>query len=159
MPVEEWRAVPGYDGRYEVSDRGRVRSCDFTSVTKAGVRKRIRGRVLRQNAGSHGYPTVVLHLNGQRTFCVHRLVASLFLPDPSPGQTYVCHNDGDKLNATATNLRWDTPSANSLDKRRHGTDHEVNRTHCPRGHEYTAANTYVYKNRRNCRACRERTAA
>lgn len=157
---EEWLPVAGYQGRYEVSSLGRVRSADFISITKAGVRKQIRERILKQVIGSHGYPHVTLHLNGQRQHLIHRLVAVAFLPAPLPEQTYVCHRDGDKANAAVANLRWDTPSENNYDKRRHGTDHEANKTHCPAGHAYSPENTYIYRNRRNCRACaRERTAA
>lgn len=52
---------------------------------------------------------------------VHRLVALTYLPPPLPGQTDVCHNDGNKLNPSADNLRWDTHRANQMDMRKHGT--------------------------------------
>jgi hypothetical protein len=66
-----------------------------------------------------------------------------------------CHNDGDPDNNVAGNLRWDTKSANARDRRRHGTDAAARKTHCPQGHSYDEANTYLTKEGwRWCRTCR-----
>lgn len=51
------------------------------------------------------------------------------------------------------NLKWDTHRNNERDKIKHGTNVNVNKTHCPRNHEYSIENTYVYKKGRHCRKC------
>ena len=78
---EEWRAVPGYEGLYEVSNMGRVRSLDGEVVTKRGVRKKKAGVILRPVIGKKGYCVVGLG-KGNRWY-VHRLVAVAFLPNPN----------------------------------------------------------------------------
>jgi hypothetical protein len=55
-----------------------------------------------------------------RTVYVHELVLRVFV-GPRPAGLQGCHNDGDKLNNSLTNLRWDTRESNALDKRTHGT--------------------------------------
>lgn len=69
---------------------------------------------------------------------------------------HACHNDGDKLNNSLPNLRWDTPSENEQDKVRSGTHYLSMRTHCPRGHRYAAPNLVsngAKHGRRSCLAC------
>lgn len=109
---EEWRDVPGYVGRYQVSDQGRVRS--------TGVR--IAGRVLRAATRKRdGYQCLALHKDGlQKTVKVHRLVALAFLPNPL-NLPAVDHRDGIRHNNIRTNLRWASTSRNSLDRHKaHG---------------------------------------
>jgi len=67
-----------------------------------------------------------------------------------------CHNNGDKDNNRLSNLRWDTPSSNSLDLVRHGTHNQARKTHCPRGHRLEAPNlkaSYLASGRRGCLSC------
>lgn len=116
MMAERWAPVPGYEGFYEVSDRGRVRSLDRW-VRRGGGTQFWRGRVLRQQERT-GYRAVTLQRDGRRTFRVHRLVAMAFVGGDGP----VCrHLDGNPLNNSADNLAWGTSSDNSEDSRRHGT--------------------------------------
>ena len=91
MP-ELWQPIEGYEGLYEVSSEGRVRSF-----------ARNRERVLKQNTNK--YPCVVLCANGvRRTFTVHRLVAKAFVRGNH--NLTVNHKDGDKKNNRADNLEW-----------------------------------------------------
>lgn len=143
----EWRPLPGMEGHYEVSSWGEVRSLP-------GFKRR--GTVLRAHVTSTlRYPAVGIHLLGHcRNRTVHTLVAETFLGARPPGMQ-VRHLDGDHLHACATNLAWGTPSENGYDKRTHGTDHNVNKTHCPRGHAYDE-HGYEVPSRpggRYCRAC------
>jgi hypothetical protein len=81
------------------------------------------GRVLKaQSKDSWGrYLLVDLVIDGRRKHCrVHHLVMAAFV-GPRPSGLQVCHLDGNPLNARLDNLRYDTPSANEADKRRHGT--------------------------------------
>lgn len=74
---------------------------------------------------------------------------------PRPSGMEVCHSDGNKLNCSAENLRYGTRSDNMIDRVDHGGNVQANKTHCPRGHVYDSANTYVSpQNRRQCRACK-----
>lgn len=156
-PSEEWRPVVGYEAAYEVSSLGRVRSLD-RRVGAGGGRTRLSGgRVLSPYAGDH-YVKVRLKVDGAgSTKNVHSLVAAAFL-GPRPDGTEVCHINGDGHDNRASNLRYDTHRANSLDRTAHGVDHYARRTHCDRGHPYNDANTYVRPGgARMCRTC-NRTA-
>lgn len=109
---EEWRAVPGFEGLYEVSDFGRVRSLD--RLDRLGRRRA--GILLRPGVASNGYPTVSLC---GRTHCVHALVLTAFV---GPARGRVCrHLDGDRKNNALSNLAWGSPVENRHDADRHGT--------------------------------------
>jgi hypothetical protein len=144
---EEWRSIPGYEDTYQVSSLGQVRSLP---------RNTTRGKVLSVKVGKRGYPAVALVQDGrQSTHEVHRLVALAFL-GPRPDGMEVRHVDGDRLNPRASNLAYGTRSENVRDKRAHGTDHNVSKTHCPQGHPYFGDNLLVIPSRptaRYCRAC------
>lgn len=113
---EQWRPVVGFEGLYEVSNHGRVRSLDreIQAVNRWGaVGPRIlRGRMLRGNDQGSGYLSVHLAVDGERhPRLVHRLVAEAFCP-AAEGAVYVNHKDGVKTNNTAGNLEWCTFSQN-----------------------------------------------
>lgn len=97
--MEEWKPVPEYEGRYEVSNLGRVRSFLFCRT----------GRIMKPDIGTNGYPQV--HLQFKKTWRVHRLVATMFLPNPL-ALPVVNHKDGNKRNPAAANLEWSTHSDN-----------------------------------------------
>lgn len=97
---EVWRDVPAYEGRYQVSNLGRIRSL-------------ITNRVLKASPIPSGYLTVSLHRDGvQKTHAVHRLVATVFC-DRAPEKVAVNHIDGVKQNNAAVNLEWVTPKENT----------------------------------------------
>ncbi len=146
--IEEWRPVSGYEGAYEVSDQGRVRSVD--RVDSAG--RRLRGRLLSAHPKPF-YLSVTLSAAGvHRYFYVHRLVAYAFLPIPE-GAKEVCHGDGNRSNNSLDNLRWDSHSSNQLDMVTHGNHRNARKTHCLRGHEFTPENIYWTGDSRHCKAC------
>lgn len=133
---ERWRPVRGYEGAYEVSDQGNVRSLDRTDH----YGRRRAGRALKPGT-SDGYPAVHLRWQGRtRNVRIYRLVAEAWVPGEAPGLE-VCHEDGDRLNSAASNLRWDTRQANQADILLHGHNYNLGKTHCPRNHEYTPENT------------------
>jgi len=118
--VETWRPVFGYEGLYEVSDAGRVRSVSRT--TRDGIKKQTtRGAIKSQMSNGNGYLSVRLYKGGkEKIVYVHRLVAAAFILQENEGLC-VCHCDGDRANNAAQNLRWDTVKNNHADKVMHGT--------------------------------------
>lgn len=152
---ERWIPVVGWEGYYEVSDRGQVRSVDREIVRSDGQVRRFKGKLLSPGTNRHGYPVVVLSRpEKSKTMKVHRLVLHAFVGECPKGME-ACHNNGVRADASLTNLRWDTPSSNQFDRRIHGTDHQVNKTHCPQGHAYTPENTKVIPSRPTARYCRQ----
>ena len=116
MSGEEWRAVVGYDGSYEVSNRGRVRSLDRFVPVQGRAGRFLRGRFLRSRR-SKWYDVVEV---AGRSLTVHRLVLESFI-GPCPPRHLCRHLDGDPKNNRLENLRWGTVRENQLDKRGHGT--------------------------------------
>lgn len=114
---EEWRSIAGYSG-YEVSSLGRVRS--LARLDAAG--NRMKERLLAPRLHTGGYLRVQLSSAGKsRDFFIHRLVLQAFV-GPCPPNQEGCHNDGNRQNNEATNLRWDTRFQNMADKKLHGTE-------------------------------------
>jgi hypothetical protein len=157
MSVEQWRPVVGWEGYYEVSDHGRVRSVERLVRRKDGRTRAAPSRILGTPfAKTGGYPVVNLWRDNKgRVEKVHRLVLAAFV-GPCPEGMEGCHNDGDPTNSHLDNLRWDTHSGNVQDTIGHGTNRLAARTHCDHGHEFTPENT-IYRSDgryRRCRACR-----
>ena len=118
-PDEQWLAVKEYEGIYQVSDRGRVRSLQRWITNRNGELQLIPGKELKLTSDRYGYLKVYLTQNYQtRLFNVHHLVAQTFLPPPlgkvgSKLDSYCLnHIDGNKQNNRATNLEWITHAAN-----------------------------------------------
>lgn len=150
MSVEEWRPVVGYEGTYDVSDHGRVRSLD--RVSSDG--RRLKGKVLKPVRRS-GYASVGLYLNcQQRMHLVHRLILTAFVGEPEDDMQ-ARHLDGDASNNFLSNLAWGTCQENIRDQLRHGTQRNIRKTHCPQGHPYSGGNLYVDPaGTRQCRKCK-----
>jgi NUMOD4 motif len=109
---EDWRPVPGYEGLYEVSRDGDVRSIPRPSTA---------GGLLKPGRTKKGYRHVALCKDGrQKTWKVATLVAAAFI-GPRPAGLDVCHNDGDSGNDCAGNLRYDARGGNIADQVTHGT--------------------------------------
>lgn len=116
-PTEAWKEIPGTEGWYEVSSEGRVRS--WHSKGNRGVRAPV--PTILKPLPRNGYAKCdIYYPDGMLPRSVHGLVAEVFI-GPRPEGMQVCHNDGDRRNNAASNLRYDTPSANNADKVAHGT--------------------------------------
>lgn len=152
MNEENWRPVAGYDGFYEVSDHGRIRSVE--RVDMRGQRRP--SQVRKLSLKSTGRLQVSLSRDGvKHSHFVHRIVARAFHGEPPTG-TEACHGDGNPTNNRADNLRWGTSSDNKLDAVRHGTHHEAVKTHCGRGHRLVEPNlvpAHARRGQRDCLAC------
>ena len=154
--VEQWKPVNGYEGIYEVSSHGRVRSLDRVVTYSDGRVRRHKGKILSAPLSRDGYPAVNLHTQGKlKKRYVHSLIAETFI-GPRPEGMEVCHNDGNPTNNHVDNLRYGTRSENMLDRVRHGTNPSTAKTHCPRGHELSAENnppSSAKLGERTCLAC------
>ena len=102
---EQWKDIKGYEGKYQISNLGRVKSLDYH---RSGKEKEIIP-VLKKT----GYYQVNLYLNGRyKTKRIHRLVAEAFV-DNENNCSIVNHIDGDKTNNCASNLEWTTVQYNT----------------------------------------------
>ncbi len=123
MTDEVWKAIPGFEGLYEVSDHGRVRSLDriieranrWGSVTTS----RLTGRVRKLTTLTNGYVGVVFSRRG-KCHMVHRLVAMAFLPNPD-NLPEVNHKDLRRDHNRPSNLEWVSRSRNKLHSYESGT--------------------------------------
>ena len=154
--LEQWKPVNGYEGIYEVSSHGRVRSVDRVVTRSDGQVRRFKGKVLSAPLNPDGHPVVCLCIQRKsKVHTVHSLVAETFIGTRPEGME-VCHGDGNHTNNHVDNLRYGTRSENMLDRVRHGTHHEAVKTHCPRGHELFAENippSIAKLGKRMCLAC------
>ncbi|WP_423196750.1 MULTISPECIES: NUMOD4 motif-containing HNH endonuclease [unclassified Cupriavidus] len=108
-----WKPVPGYEGRYEVSDAGHVRSLSSYRATSGGILA-----TWVQNKGYH-YVTLRSANGTKKSFAVHRLVLEAFV-GPRPAGKQAAHADGNPAHNSLTNLRWATAKENIADRTAHG---------------------------------------
>ena len=103
LDSEKWKDIDGYDGMYQVSDLGRVRS-----------RYSGEWRVLRGGKNSKGYLSVGLCKDSkQKSILVHRIVANAFIPNSDETKTIINHKNEIKTDNRASNLEWCTVSYNN----------------------------------------------
>jgi hypothetical protein len=97
---EIWKDIPGYKGKYQASNIGRIRNIQKGNIVMGGINKQ-------------GYRnTFLVGLDGKIKNCrCHRLIASAFIPNPK-NKPYINHIDGNKLNNNVDNLEWCTPAEN-----------------------------------------------
>ena len=121
--METWKDIPGYEGIYEVSDKGRVRTAEnkTTHSVLRGERK-WKQRVLQQKTDSGGYKRVSLWKNKKvKDFLVHRLVAMAFI-ESEEEKTIINHKDGVPGNNDVSNLEWCTYKENNA----HAVENRLN---------------------------------
>lgn len=114
---EEWAPIIGYEGTYEVSNMGRVRSLrrlnNYRNRAGKNDQRVIGGRIMRPQKQKTGYLFVALSKDGKaKAFRIHRLVAAAFVDNPH-GLPEVNHIDEDKTNNCADNLEWCDHSYNN----------------------------------------------
>lgn len=110
---EQWRPIAGYEGLYEISDQGRVKSLRFG-----------RERILNPRSGNGAAGHLAVTLPGRKNHYVHRMVAEAFLgPCPVEGHI-VCHKNGNAGDNRAENLYWGSRKENVLDTWKHRSEQE-----------------------------------
>lgn len=112
---EIWKDIKGYEGYYQISNFGRVKSVErMVCNHKSGSTRLVQERFLSPTDNGHGYKMVKLNIRRTRTNkYVHRLVAEHFLDNPLK-KKYINHLDYDTSNNAVTNLEWCTQSENVL---------------------------------------------
>lgn len=130
MEKEIWKAIPGYEGHYEVSTNGRVKRLERVVTDVNGRSFPLNEKILIAKKSDCGYLVVPLVKDGKR-HCegVHILVAKAFIPNPS-GLPCVNHKDENKANPNVNNLEWCSYSYNNtygtvLERRKKAREHPV----------------------------------
>ena len=115
--MEIWKDIEGFEGYYQISNYGRLKSLQRFVPINRGQRI-VRERIIKIHIGSCGYyqhPLNVKSLNKRKTILIHREVAKMFVPNPSPQlYTEVNHIDENKLNNHYSNLEWCDRSYNNV---------------------------------------------
>lgn len=131
----EWMPIKGYEGKYEISNEGRIKSCE-REVFQMGIGyRRLKEYMMKPWDNGNGYKVVSLLKDGKRkNFYVHRLVAEHFIPNPN-GFKEVNHIDYDKNNNNVMNLEWTDRASNVRYSAEH-MKHPKTKTHSNTGHYY-----------------------
>jgi len=109
---EEWKDIKGYEGLYQISNLGNVKSLSRKVKHYMGGEKKCNEKILSPDINHHGYCRVTLfNKNKRRRIAVHRLVAEAFVENPN-GYPEINHKDENPLNNTCSNLEWCTKGYN-----------------------------------------------
>lgn len=142
MSGERWLPVVGFEGLYEVSDLGRVRSLRTDRVLSTEM-NHLRG----------GYVRVKFSINRKwHRSLVHRLVLEAFV-GPLPEGMVTRHLNGEPTDNRLENIVYGTQSENQHDAVRHGRNWAANKTHCANGHLLDGDNVRMDRGRRKCVSC------
>lgn len=111
--MEDWKDIKGYEGLYQISNYGNVRSLDRLRKTHANGVAKIKGKKLKKVVANTGYYVVNLRKNNASNVVnIHRLVAEAFIENKG-NKKCVHHKDENKLNNNVHNLMWVTHKQNS----------------------------------------------
>ena len=136
---EIWKDIKGYEGLYQVSNLGKVRSLDRYVNSNKNSKRLAKGQILKPYLWS-GYPNVNLCINQKRKGKqIHRLVAEAFLPNPN-NYSIVNHIDENPLNSKLSNLEWCT--------QKHNVTHSKHKMYKPKNVVYSnLKEKYIFKSK------------
>ena len=110
--MEQWKNIEGYEGLYQVSNEGRIKSLHREIIYKDGRKKVLEERILHNFISDLGYYHVMLSKDGvPKRYKVHRLVAKAFIPNPE-NLPVINHKDENPKNNVVENLEWCTQGYN-----------------------------------------------
>ena len=115
---EIWKDIKDYEGMYQVSNLGNIRSLD-RYINQKGIsgktyKRFIKGKQIMSSKDLNGYLHVILHKNSKyKIFRIHQLVAQMFISNPE-NKKQINHIDGNKQNNSVTNLEWVTIRENHI---------------------------------------------
>jgi hypothetical protein len=138
-----WRPVLGYEGFYEVSGAGQVRSLPRTITYPTGRVRTYRGQLMEQKPDRRGRRCVKLTLNGQPTMRYVSVLALEAFHGPRPEGTEAAHRNDNASDDRIGNLHWTSHQINCFERTANGRDADANKTHCKHGHAFTEENTRV----------------
>lgn len=103
---EIWKDIEGFEGYYQVSNLGRVKSLDRWVRNSEKSKRFVPSQIMADVSDKDGYRELILHKNGKKkTYKVHRIVAQTFIPNPD-NLPEVNHRDDNKSNNEVDNLEW-----------------------------------------------------
>lgn len=136
---EIWKDIKGYDGKYQISNYGNVKSLNYRCTGKE--------QLLKPSLHTNGYLFVRL-CKPLKMYLIHRLVAEAFIPNPDD-LPQVNHKDEDKTNNHVVNLEWCTQSYNI----NYGSRNErISKSHSKKVYQYTLNGEFVkeWKSTKEC---------
>lgn len=111
---EVWKQLSGFEGYYEISNLGKIRSLDRTIILKNGNKRKLKGKEVKQTKYKSGYLYIKISCNGKNLHArVHRLVALHFVNGRTKEKNQVNHINENKLDNRAENLEWCTNTYNN----------------------------------------------
>ncbi len=128
---EIWKDIKGYEGLYQISNFGNIKSMDKVIIRKDGIKYIKRGTMLKPSINTSGYLQIGLSKNGiRKPFRIHRLVAIAFIPNPY-NKPFIDHINTIKTDNKVENLRWVTreENANNPLTRKHISESNSNEKH------------------------------
>lgn len=129
--ITEWKQVVGYEGFYEVSNTGKVRSVDRPVKGKSNCTYIRKGKMMVGQIDKYGYYRVGLRRgSGYRCFMVHTLVATAFIGKRPDDCNQINHKNCDKIHNVPANLEWCDGKHNQRHSYQNGT-HTLNLHRCP----------------------------
>jgi len=134
-----WKPIKNYEGLYEISNHGIIKSLEHININSLGVKSIFKTKILNPPPNNKGYLVVQLMKSGKRkTFSIHRLVAFTFILNPQ-NKPEVNHKDGIKTNNKVNNLEWSTKSENG----QHAYNIGLNKGSGKSVLQFTKSNEYI----------------
>jgi hypothetical protein len=118
---ETWKDIVGYEGAYQISNLGRIKTLPRILIRRNGSPQTIKPKIRKNTLGNNGYYTLTLQVDGKkiRTEYIHQLLAKTFIPNPE-NHPNVCHKNDIKTDNRLENLYWGTRKDNAEDSVRNG---------------------------------------